>query len=276
MISGQKIKDPWISKKIDFNKKSVSYITKGTGNSIVMLHGYLDSSQIWYELGSRLSNLFKVIAVDLPGHGNSDACPPVHTMDLMAEAVLKVFQNEGIQKACIAGHSMGGYVALAFADIYPEFTKSLILINSDPFSDTPERIIKRNREITLIKAGKKELLLALSNTISYADPNPAVMQNKPMELIIPGPNISDDAMIATIEGMKQRSDRIRVLQNANIQTLFIMGKKDPQSNTVNLLEKISPSGNVNYIILENAGHRSFTEEPEIILQKIMDFAWQYE
>jgi pimeloyl-ACP methyl ester carboxylesterase len=165
------MRDQWLKKIADINKKSITYYTKGMGKPIVLLHGYLDSSQIWNEIGSKLATNHKVIVIDLPGHGRSDTWPPIHTMDFMAEIVLKVIKHEDIYKVCIVGHSLGGYVALAFADNYPLQTDSLILINSDPFPDKPERIKKRDREIALIKSGKKELLLALSNINPSNDPD---------------------------------------------------------------------------------------------------------
>jgi len=273
MALERRIQDQWILKNLEFDQKSVSYITKGRGNPMVLLHGYLASSQIWTDIGSKLATSYKIIAINLPGHGNSDTWPPVHTMELMTEIVFRVLRNENIQKACIIGHSLGGYVALAFADIYPQCTESLILINSDPFTDTPERIKKRNREIALIKAGKKELLLSLTNTIPSNQPNQYEIQNKSMESMFFQSAISDDAMIATIEGMKQRPERIQVLKNSGIRSLFILGKKDPQLNYDKLIQSIKISDNVNCIILENSGHMTLTEKPELVIQEIMTFAW---
>jgi pimeloyl-ACP methyl ester carboxylesterase len=271
MISKNKISTQRIPKKLDFYSKTLSYYTAGEGKALILLHGYLDSALIWDPIGNILAKDFKVITIDLPGHGNSSAWPPVHTMEFMAEAVAKIIHHEEIKNACIIGHSLGGYVALALAKSYPEFISSLILINSDPLADTPERSKKRDREITLIKAGKKELLLSLTHVNPFAIRDNERSHVKGQQLIESGLNIQDDAIIATIEGMKLRADQCNFLKKSCFPTLFLLGKKDPQLNYAKVMKKTKPIETIHHIILENSAHSAITEEPEFVLQHIRKF-----
>ena len=103
------------------------------------------SSLIWKGFIELLALKYQTFAIDLPGHGNSGDFPPVHSMDLMAEAADAVLQQENIDSCNIIAHSMGGYVGLAILEHYPERIKKMILLNTYPFDDTNQKIaIRKN------------------------------------------------------------------------------------------------------------------------------------
>ena len=105
-----------MDKKIKYKGAELIYSDRGEGKCIVLLHGYLESGAVWESFTGRFPGGFRFIIPDLPGHGKSGSWGKVHTMDELAEAIKAILDREGIQKIFLAGHSMGGYVTMAFAD----------------------------------------------------------------------------------------------------------------------------------------------------------------
>ncbi|WP_238785047.1 alpha/beta fold hydrolase [Blattabacterium cuenoti] len=120
----------------------INFKTKGKGIPVVLLHGFMESLEIWNYVYDNISKKYKIISIDLPGHGKS-IFPlkenTVFTMEKTAEIVKKILEKENIQKAVFVGHSMGGYVALAIAEKYPEIFLGLCLLHSTTKSDTFEK-----------------------------------------------------------------------------------------------------------------------------------------
>ena len=110
------------------------------------------------DLPKSLHRKFRVIAVDLPGHGLSKVYSENHTMELMAGAVKGLLENLNINKYFLLVIRSGGYVALAFLELYPGMLKGYCLFHSHPFADIAETIEKREREIKIVRAAKKYLL----------------------------------------------------------------------------------------------------------------------
>ena len=129
-------------RSVIFQNREIVYQISGEGFPVVLLHGYLMSSWVWNEMMEELSGQYMVISPDLPGHGRSAAYPPFHTMEFMADAVSAVLYQENISKASIIGHSMGGYVAMAFLENHPGLLKSLCLLNTDPFAECLKKKLK--------------------------------------------------------------------------------------------------------------------------------------
>src|SRR5690606_8851022 len=101
---------------IKFKETPVFFTDTGKGQTIVLLHGFLENSTMWHNLVSLLSKNNRVVCIDLLGHGQTGCLSYVHTMELMAEAVEAVLNHLNIETPIFIGHSMGGYVALAFAE----------------------------------------------------------------------------------------------------------------------------------------------------------------
>ena len=97
-----------MKKLVQFQAKDIAYNFTGSGPALVLLHGFLESKAIWDDYTEVLLHDFTVIAIDLPGHGESDVIAETHSMQLMAETVKTVLYSENISEIVIAGHSMGG------------------------------------------------------------------------------------------------------------------------------------------------------------------------
>ena len=141
-----------MEKSLSFKNIKISYTDSGKGPVVVLLHGFLENKRMWKEIVPEVSNTNRVLAIDLLGHGQTDCLGYVHSMELMAEAVLAVLKLLRIRKITIIGHSMGGYVSLALADKRPEMIRGLCLLNSTSLSDDIERKKLRERANKMVQS----------------------------------------------------------------------------------------------------------------------------
>lgn len=260
-----------MEKTILFKNSPVNFRSQGEGTPVILLHGYLESQHIWDSFADELKYFCRVITVDLPGHGKSGIIDSVHTMELMADAVLAVADSLTLDKFVPIGHSMGGYVALAIAEKAIERLSGFCLFHSTPFADSKEKKENRDREIDLVLQGKKELIVNINIPKAFANDNLGQLED---EIIIAKEialNTTDQGIIAALEGMKQRPDRSKIIEQSPVPVLWIAGKKDNyidfnivQSNT-GLLK------NGKLLVLENSGHMGFIEEPMFSLKGLLSF-----
>jgi pimeloyl-ACP methyl ester carboxylesterase len=257
---------------INYKDSKVRYKVTGNGQEIVvLLHGYLESLDIWQDFGENLSDFYTVISFDLPGHGQSEAYGNIITMEGMADCISHCLKQLKIEKVIMVGHSMGGYVTMAFADKYPENLSGLCLFHSTPFADNDEKKSNRNREIGLIKQGKKELIYNVNIPKVFAEDNLEKFAEQLLFGIEIAKNTSDQGIIAALEGMKLRSDKSHVLIEGNIPTLFIIGEKDQYIPSDALDEIITLTKNKMVLRLKNSGHMGFVEEKQEALLTVIKF-----
>ena len=112
---------------INHKGASIFYTDQGAGSPVILLHGFLENHTMWNPFLTQFTTFHRVICIDLLGHGNTECKGYVHTMNDMADAVNAVLIHLDINTAQIIGHSMGGYVSLAFAKAYPNKISSLCL-----------------------------------------------------------------------------------------------------------------------------------------------------
>jgi pimeloyl-ACP methyl ester carboxylesterase len=254
-----------------FRGGRIHYSDSGSGSVIVLIHGYLESSEVWNGFGEKLASKFRVISVDLPGHGLSDIYGKVHTMEFMASAVKEILDNLRINKVILTGHSLGGYVTLAFLELFPGYLSGYCLFHSQPLSDTPEAIEKRKREIAIVEAGKKDLMypdnvirmFASSNLEKYSD---AFQRSKDIASRIPG-----DGIIAVLNGMMIRPSRLSFMEEGRVPCLWILGSLDNYIPCDLIQTKIKLPSNALLFVLNNSGHMGFVEEEDKSVKIMNDF-----
>ncbi len=259
-----------MEKQIYNNNLKINYDIKGKGNVVVLIHGFLETSETWKDFADLLSSDFSVISVDLPGHGKSDIFDEPYTVCKYAESVYVVLKSENIQKAVIVGHSMGGYVALAFAESYPSMLSGLCLFHSVPFSDSYEKKQLRNEVISRIRSGNKDIVCSNHAKAVYADDNTETFKEKIKEGEKIAKSVSEEGIIASLSAMRDRKDRNYVSEKLRVPFLYILGKKDrfiPES----VLEVIKFPKLTDTVILENSGHMGMIEEKERSLKIIRNF-----
>lgn len=208
-----------------FKNTQVTFTDQGKGTAIVLLHGFLENQNMWQEFIPFLTQKHRVITLDLLGHGNTDCLSYQHSMEDQADLVYHVLHELRIRKCVIIGHSMGGYVALAFAELYAEFMKGLVLLNSTPLEDSPERKTNRGRAIKAVKHNAHAFIsIAIANLFSENNRTRLaetieIVKNEALKTPLQG-------VIAALEGMKVRQSRVSLLHQINYPSLVILGKKD--------------------------------------------------
>jgi pimeloyl-ACP methyl ester carboxylesterase len=250
-----------------FKETTVFYTDTGKGSSIVLLHGFLENSTMWTEVVDELSKKNRVICIDLLGHGKTGCVGYIHTMEEMAEAVKSVLRELKIRRATFVGHSMGGYVALAFAEKYQNNVKGICLMNSTSQADSEERKKLRLRAIEMAKENYETLVkMSISNLFA---------ENMRSQLSEEIEKIREEALktpvrgyIAATEGMRLRENKEVVLQTIE-KRLIIAGKNDPILNYT-IVEEEAKKTRTSLIKLPN-GHMSYVEAREELLKAITNF-----
>jgi len=255
-------------KNLTYKNTAISYTDEGKGTAVVLLHGFLENKTMWAELIPALSKKYRIITIDLLGHGQTEPMGYVQTMEDNADAVQAVLSELRIRKAVLAGHSMGGYVALAFAELYPEQVRGVMLINSTSIADSDERKANRDRAIKAVKHNYTNFvslsianLFAEDNRVRLAD---AIEEVKQQALKTPLQGI-----VASLEGMKIRKDREVLLHFAAYPILLVLGKKDPVLNYEENISQIE--GTAVKLVTFNDGHMSPIENREQLAEAILLF-----
>lgn len=251
-----------------FKDISFAYSDQDKGPAVVFLHGHLENRSMWKPIADEIPKSYRKICLDLPGHGESGNLGYVHSMEEMAEVVKALVDHLKLKRFIICGHSMGGYVALAFAEKFPQYVKGLILMNSSAKADTPEK--KKSRD-QAIKVAKRDHRKFIRHAI------PMLFRPKHRRGMLTTVNhvkqealkTSKQGAIAAIEGMKIRPDREVLLYFAPYEVLFIAGKNDPVIPFEILREQLK-APQVTPVVAEN-GHMGHLEDFETILPAIKRF-----
>jgi pimeloyl-ACP methyl ester carboxylesterase len=256
---------------VKFKNANLHYRDEGNGNTIVLLHGYLESMDIWGSFKDELSRYYRVVTIDLPGHGKSDTVCEIHTMEIMADAVEIVLNYLDIGRAVIIGHSMGGYVTLAFAEIFPEKTVGLGLFHSHGFADSEEKKVNRDREIELVESGKKMQIFKINIPRAFANDNLRRLSDEVKRSGEIALATSEEGIVCALKGMKIRPDRRKILMESVVPVLIIAGKKDNNIPFGIYEQHFNLAPKTDVLILENSGHMGFIEEKEKSLEGILKF-----
>ncbi|MCP4314336.1 MAG: alpha/beta hydrolase [Bacteroidetes bacterium] len=259
-------------KRIKFKGIEVSYTDRGEGACIFLLHGYLETSEIWEEFVPLLTGRFRVITLDIPGHGRSGSWGKEHSMNDLAGTLKKVLDAEGIETIVLAGHSMGGYVALAFATLYPKMVAGYVLFHSTCFADTEEKRVNRDREISLVLCGRKRQIINVNIPKAFADCNVEKLHREIIGTQEIAYQNEDPGIVALLNGMKNREDLSDTLSDPAIPLLLIVGMKDNYI-PVEVFEKlISMAPHASVLKLAESGHMGFIEEAGRSAEALLEFA----
>jgi pimeloyl-ACP methyl ester carboxylesterase len=260
-----------MSKFIEYRSQNIHYTDTGDGPVLVLLHGFTESLQIWDSFVPELSKEFRVICVDLPGHGRTANFSAVHTMEFMAETVHAVLSFCRIQQCVLLGHSMGGYVALSFAHLYPEMLKGLILFHSQAYADDEEARRNRDRAIEIVKQDRSGFINQFIPDL-FAPHNREWLKQEIEVLKNQAGSISGKGLVAAMEGMKVRNGWRELLTRLNLPVLFIAGKQDTRIPVDKVMEQIALPKHAEALLLENVGHMGYLEAADITLGVIRDFS----
>ncbi len=259
-----------MQKTILFKKGKVNFSDTGKGRTVVLLHGFLGSHKIWENTISNLSKSYRVIAIDLPGHGNTECFGYVHSMELMAKSVKAVMDSLRLKKYVIIGHSMGGYIGLAFAELFPENLKGLCLFHSSAYSDNDDKKRDRTRSIKVVKANHKIYTTEVIKNL-FATQNAKYLKKEIAFAQKIASTVSKQSIIASLEGMKDRPNRDIILGLASYPVMMIIGELDNVLPYQQLLEQSELIKQKHVLYLEYDGHMGFLENPNMCNKQIRKF-----
>jgi len=251
---------------LEYKGIPIFYSDEGQGEPVVLLHGFLENSSMWKNITSELVNSYRVVCIDLLGHGQTGCLGYIHTMEDMADAVNAILKELNIKTYTIIGHSMGGYIALALAEKTPDSINGLCLMNSSALEDNTERKLNRDRAIEAVKKNHKTFV-SMSIANLFAPENRKRLENEINRIKEEALKTPLQGIIAALEGMKIRPNRVHILQNTNFKKMLIIGRKDPvlEYNTL-----IGQTKNTDVEIVEFLdGHMSHIENMNEITYKII-------
>lgn len=252
-----------------YKNKKIRYSVQGEGNTLVLLHGFMESIRIWEDFSEELCKIFKVLCIELPGHGKSDLIDDIQSMESTADMINELCKSIDIEKFVIIGHSMGGYVSLQFAEMFPEKIKGLGLFHSHALEDTEEAKNNRDRACEIVKTSRKVFISQFIPEL-FAPENVLRFENEIKELQSHVIDMSSEAIIASQQGMKLRTDKLNILIDLDVPKLFIAGKQDSRVNLQQLMAQAMLCNHADILIL-NIGHMGYIEARNETLASIRNF-----
>lgn len=255
---------------VDYNQGKIYFQDEGHGPTIILLHGFLENMNMWKGFTKYLSQNFRVITPDLPGHGKSSTYGAHSSMEFMAGAVHEVIKMLGVEKAVIIGHSMGGYVAQTFVELFPEIAVGFGYFHSHAAADSPESKINRGRAIKVVEENHQSFI---SNFIPdlFTEENREkyfaeieIMQTEASQM-------NKDGIIGALYAMRERKDGYKLLKNTVLPVLFIIGKQDIRAPMEELKKQIFIAQKSQILILDKVAHMGFLEDSKSCLTFIEGF-----
>ena len=252
-----------------YQAHKIHYSISGKGSTLVLLHGFGEDSRMWTDFLPAF-DAYQVLTIDFPGFGQSDVIKAA-TIPIMAEAVKAVLDKEKIKKCTLIGHSMGGYVTLAFAKNHESRLEGFGLFHSHPYADTTDKKKSRTKSIAFVEKHGVPIylkqLMPLLFAGNYAKTNAFVVD----KMIYYGSQTSQAGIINGLQAMRDRVDTTSVLKNAIVPVLFIVGKKDAAVPLENSLNQVHLPSVADIHILEKVGHMGMFEAKKETIAAIHGF-----
>lgn len=240
-------------------------------HAVLLLHGYLESLDVWDDFTELLAPHVRVVALDLPGHGVSEIKGEEHTMEFLADTAYAAMNALGVGRAVVAGHSMGGYVALEMLRKYPEVMDGLVLLHSTPYADDEKKRDDRLREVNLILGGKKEFIARNFPHVGFAPQNRAAMADAIAGLSEQISMTEDAGIVAVLRGIRDRKDLSDVMREAKVPEMMVFGRYDHYVSPDVGAALAAAQPQAQTVWLENSGHMGFMEEPQATADALLGF-----
>jgi 3-oxoadipate enol-lactonase len=258
--------------RVTVDDAEIDVTLEGDGDPIVLIHGFPLTREIWDAQASQLARRALVIRPDLRGMGRSSVADGPYLMETLAGDIAAVLDALGIDRAAIAGHSLGGYVAMAFARMYTERLKKLALVCSRLAADSAQTA--RDREDLADRAERENRADIVVNAYLPRLFAPAFLQQRSalagqVERIA----LRNDprGLAAMLRGMAQRIDSADIAEDLGMQVLIVAGGAD-QVVGVREAEQVCRAFREGTLhVLERSGHLPMIEEPEALCELLTDF-----
>ncbi len=237
-----------------FQGNTMGWLDDGEGMPVVLLHGFCETAKMWDDFTTHLPG-YRFIRPNLPGATPSALPDMPLTIEYMADAVATVLDACKVHNAAVIGHSMGGYVALAFAEKYPNRLLGLGLFHSHPFADSPEKREVRNKHIAFVLHNgpimyAKQLFPSLFAPELRAD-HRMTLEKLKHEVV---QAYTAKGIIAQLEAMRERPDRSEILKRLCKPVWMLIGEKDPAISLELSMQMTHLPENADIHLLPQVGH----------------------
>ena len=230
--------------------------------TIVFLHGFAESREVWTEFTRALPDGYRLLAPNLPGHGTNLAPVPDFSMEAQARSVIDYLDKKGCpEPALFVCHSMGGYVALALAERWPQRVAGLALINSTALADTDEKRLNREKNIGFVERhGVAKFMESFVRPL-FAPPNRDRLTEARGLLEEIGKATPETTLTGAMRGMAARPERTAVLSGAKFPVLLVAGKHDVAVHFDDAVRQAALPAVGHALFLEGSGHQAYLEQP---------------
>jgi 3-oxoadipate enol-lactonase len=253
------------------NSITLAFNDQGTGLPIVLLHAFPLNRTMWREQELALSSQFRVITIDLRGHGESDAPLWRYTLDQAADDVIGLLDHLSIQRATFVGLSMGGYILFALYRKYTHRVKALVLADTRAQADTSEG---KEGRFQMAQTAYKNGPSAIADIMIPKLLSPATVQSN-LELVRRVRRMIEDNQISGIAGdlmaMAERSDSVPLLKQITCPTQIIVGEQDlptPLADAKLMADQILGA---RLAVIPAAAHLSNMEQPDLFNETVRSF-----
>jgi pimeloyl-ACP methyl ester carboxylesterase len=243
-----------------------------THPTLVFLHGFAESREIWSDLLHGFPAAYRVLNLNLLGHGTNIHDVRDYSMEAQARYVAEKLQSAGIDKALLVGHSMGGYVALAFAERWSERVAGLALINSSAYADTDEKKANREKNVAFVERHGVEKFMESFIRPLFAPVNRESMTAQREFLEEIGKATPAETIIGGMRAMAARPDRTKVLRTARFPVLLVAGKEDVAVPLEQSVAQAPLAPVAHALFLAEAGHLAYYEQPHQTRRALLELA----
>ncbi len=246
-------------KFITYNDHKIAYNLEGKGTPVLFIHGFCEDSTIWQDFTPEIiAHNYSILTIDLSGFGESEVVPNA-SVEIMAELVNEVLTQINISKVIYIGHSLGGYVGLAFAKKYADKLLGLGLFHSHPYPDSDEKKEGRRRSIETVQTEGNALfvkqLIPSLFTPKFVKSNSFLVD----KLVLRASAYPSEGIINALQAMIDRPDQSDVLKNIQQPVLFIIGKEDQAIPADASMNQTTLPDTSSIIILEEVAHMGMLE-----------------
>ena len=256
-----------MGKTVNWKDNKVHYQKTGTGPAVMLLHGFGEDHTIWNKQVNALKG-YTFLLPDIPGTGSSELKNNDVSIEDFSEIITIILENERLSTINLGGHSMGGYICMAYAKNNPGNLNSLALIHSSAYADDEEKKINRKKAIEFISANGSQAFLKTAIPGLFMD---AEKSASDIDSLIKNSTNSDEALISYYRAMMMRKDNSEVLPELNCPVLYIIGEKDKAVPFQHSLKQCHLPY-LSYIsILRNSAHMGMLEETGKVNETLAKF-----
>ncbi len=258
-------------KQVLVGNTNIYYRVLGAGKPVMLVHGFAEDSDVWKYQAAALSPFYRLIIPDLPGSGRSAFEAGNDSMEKIAAQLKAILDHEKVDETIMIGHSMGGYITLAFAALYPERLLAFGLFHSTAYPDSDEKKAVRQRGIEFIRTHGSKAFLGQSIPNLFSENYRTTNSGTVQAMVTQYEDFEPAALIQYYELMIARKDRTDVLKTFIKPVLFIIGKYDTAVPAEQVLQQCHLP-QISYIhFLENSGHMGMWEETEAANEALKTF-----